>query len=101
MYRWKKRTVMFIVLTVFCLAAVGAPALADEWNEDSELTGPAMVGDFFFLRPLGLAATILGTTFAVISLPFTHPAGQEELAKQKLIIEPAKFTFKRPLGQLP
>jgi len=97
----KKRSLVFFIIAIFFVTAIGAPVLAGEWDDDSQVTAPSMVGDFLVLRPLGFLATVLGTAFAVVSLPFQRGSDQQELARQKLIIEPGEFTFKRPLGQLP
>jgi hypothetical protein len=101
MSRWRKCPIVTLLLILFLVTTVGAPALAEEYEEGSEVTAASMIGDFLVLRPLGFAATVVGTVFAVITTPFTHAAGQDELAKEKLIQEPADFTFKRPLGKLP
>jgi hypothetical protein len=59
-----------------------------------------MTFDLFIVRPLGLAGTIVGTAVYIVALPinlltfnFVDPA-------RRLIVEPAKFTFVRDLGDL-
>ena len=101
MNRWKKRPVAFIVLSVFLLTATVSPALAQDSEADSDITAASMIGDLFVLRPLGLAATILGTAFFFVTLPITAAAGNTEVAGEKFVKEPGKFTFNRPLGKLP
>ncbi len=53
-----------------------------------------MVVDVVVMRPLGLAATIVG----VVALPFTIPSGSVEASARELIVKPAEYTFQRPLG---
>ena len=101
MNRWKKRPVAFLVLVLFLLTATVAPAMDQADVDDSEVTTTAMIGDLLFLRPLGLAATIIGTFFFAVTIPFTATAGNTESAGEKLVKEPARFTFERPLGHLP
>ena len=101
MNRWKKRPVAFIVLSVFLLTAIVSPALAQGNEADSDITAASMIGDLFVLRPLGLVATILGTAFFLVTLPITAAAGNTEVAGERLVKEPGKFTFNRPLGKLP
>jgi hypothetical protein len=101
MNRWKKRPVAFIVLSVFLLTAIVSPALAQDSEADSDITAASMIGDLFVLRPLGLVATILGTAFFFVTLPITAAVGNTEVAGEKLVKEPGKFTFNRPLGKLP
>jgi len=66
---------------------------------DKEDIGPAMVGDLIFARPIGLIATVAGTAVFVVSLPFTLLGGNAAEAANALVVEPAKFTFVRPLGK--
>jgi hypothetical protein len=42
---------------------------------------------------------VLGTGIWVVGLPFTLISGSTEQAAQKLIVEPAEYTFTRPLGK--
>ncbi len=50
-------------------------------------------------RPLGLAATILGTTLFVVTLPFSVPSESVSEAGQGLVVVPGGWTFVRPMGQ--
>ena len=61
----------------------------------------AMAADVFIGRPVGLVTTVIGSTVYVVSLPFSLLGGNEKQAREKLIKEPATFTFKRPLGEFP
>ena len=71
----------------------------------SEATVPepepvAIVFDIFVLRPLGMAATIIGVALFVPVAIMTAPAGEEviESAQELFVFQPAKNTFQRPLG---
>ena len=61
----------------------------------------AMVADVIIARPVGLVTTVVGSTVYVVSLPFSLLGGNEKQAREKLVKEPAAFTFKRPLGEFP
>jgi hypothetical protein len=61
--------------------------------------GEKMVLDALVLRPLGLVTTVAGTAIYTISLPFSLLGGNEAAAREALIKEPARYTFKRPLGE--
>ena len=61
----------------------------------------AMIADVIVARPIGLMATVVGSTVYVVSLPFSLLGGNEEQAREKLVKEPIAFTFKRPLGEFP
>ena len=60
-----------------------------------------MLVDVIVLRPFGIAATVLGAAVFVVSLPFTLPTRSVDQAAQRLVVDPAKFTFVRPLGYVP
>ena len=64
-----------------------------------EPSGAGMLVDFVVLRPFGFVATVLGTAVFIASLPLTLPTGSVKQAAKKLVAEPAKYTFVRPLGQ--
>jgi len=92
------------LLAVFLISALiffhFAPiAPAKEYLNDLDEKGGYMIGDLVVMRPLGIVATAVGAIAYVISLPFHWPAGNEEEARLKLVIEPAKYTFTRPLGE--
>lgn len=57
-----------------------------------------MAADIIFIRPLGLVGTAVGSIFYVASLPFTLLGGNAGEAGIKLVVEPAAYTFDRPLG---
>ncbi|NPA94388.1 MAG: hypothetical protein GXO58_03050 [Thermodesulfobacteria bacterium] len=59
----------------------------------------AMMVDGVVARPLGLASTVIGSAFFLVTLPFTIPSHSVESAKKQMIDYPAWFTFKRPLGE--
>lgn len=100
--------IMFLILV---LLAVTKPAVAqdaakpneaDEANETLEAPDAAgrMLMDAFLLRPLGLAATVLGTAVFFVTLPFSLPTHSADEAAKVLVVKPAKYTFARPLGQV-
>lgn len=59
-----------------------------------------MVVDMLLFRAFGIVATAMGTAVFIVSLPFSLPGGNTEAAFQKLVVDPAKYTFNRPLGKL-
>jgi hypothetical protein len=58
-----------------------------------------MTLDALVVRPVGLAATVLGSVMYVISLPFSYTGGNQYEAQQALVEDPARHTFQRPLGR--
>jgi hypothetical protein len=75
-------------------------------NEDSYVTrtenvsAEAIIADGLLLRPGGLLATVVGTAVFVVTLPFSIPTKSVDKAAQKLIVDPGRYTFVRPLGQV-
>ena len=57
-----------------------------------------MVVDIVIVRPLGFVSMLVGTALTVVALPFTLPSGSVAASARALIVEPAVYTFKRPLG---
>ena len=81
-------------------AALASPAHAYDQVIDDTPSAEAMTFDLLIVRPLGLAGTIVGTAVFLVALPinlltfnFVDPA-------RRLVVEPAKFTFVRDLGDL-
>lgn len=100
MHKIAKRSIIFFVLAAFLLTSVGSVAMAHDSSYNEEVSAEKMLADFFLVRPLGIAATIFGTVFFVVSSPFSAMGGNTQEVFEKTMAEPAAFTFKRPLGQL-
>lgn len=98
---YKKKIAAFLVLACMLCIGIGAPALAQESDSDSDISVVSIVGDFFILRPLGIATQILGASLFVITYPVSATMGNTDAVGKKLIDDPAKFTWGRPLGQMP
>jgi hypothetical protein len=64
-------------------------------------TGSAIVLDVLLARPLGIASIALGAGVFIIALPFTLPTMTVGTAADKLVAEPFRFTFIRPIGEMP
>jgi len=94
----KQSTVLFITL---CLgvAFFGASAGAQERYGDNENTGEKMIVDAALLRPAGLLGTIVGSLAFIVSAPFSALGGNTGEAFEALVKKPARYTFKRPLGE--
>jgi hypothetical protein len=43
---------------------------------------------------------VLGSVAFVVTLPFSIPTKSVDKAAQKLVVDPARYTFVRPLGQI-
>lgn len=91
-----RRTVLILAATLSvtpCWASDGE----DRFNP--EATAGATTADLLLARPGGAVATVLGTAIFVVGLPFTLINGSTEQAARTLVVQPAHYTFARPLGQ--
>jgi len=96
--RIKKGVCLFLISSLLSFHFAGL-APAEEHLRDLDEKAGYMAGDFFVVRPLGIAATAVGTVIYIISLPFSLAGGNAEEARQKLVYDPAQYTFTRPLGE--
>lgn len=62
--------------------------------------GEAMLFDLVFLRPAGLAASVLGFGGVIVSLPFSITANNTREVGEAMYLEPIAYTFVRPLGDI-
>lgn len=91
---------LIVLLTAFALIAVPCGAgFAASMQPDREVAAGQMIGDALVARPLGLCATIIGSVVFVVSLPFSASGGNVKPVFDRLMADPALFTFNRPLGQ--
>jgi hypothetical protein len=77
-----------------------APQNPSAQQQESPPAG-AIIGDFVFIRPFAVIATAIGVVGTVATLPISVPSGSVGTVARKLIAEPFKFTFTRPLGTFP
>ena len=79
---------------VLALTFVSAPAtFADD-------AGMAMIADVAVVRPVCFVATAIGSTFFVLSLPIAAMSHSTKKAAHVLVVNPARATFTRPLGDM-
>lgn len=87
-----------LLLTSSMALAQQAPGIVEPM--DPETRGLAAVADVLLARPLGLVATVVGTGIFVAALPFEALSGDVREPARLLVVEPARFTFTRPVGQI-
>lgn len=95
-----KRPLFFVMVALLVCTTTGSSALAQDQNLEEEVTAEGMIVDFVLLRPMGIVSTATGTVFFIASLPFSVPTGSAGVAFQKLVADPASFTFARSLGEV-
>ena len=98
MHNIAKRSMILLLVAAMIVIPFGTSAVAQSKDLDNDISAEAMAADFFVVRPLGIVASVLGSAIFLVSLPFSALGGNTKIACQKLVVDPAKFTFKRPLG---
>lgn len=73
---------------------------ATGWSNTVEETPSAlaMTGDAFFVRPVMIVATVLGTAVFIVSSPFAALGGNIDETFEQLVNKPFQTTFVRCLG---
>ena len=90
-----KKIFVLILLAILC---VPSTLFAAQGSCDTSAPAEKMFVDVVLVRPLMLAGTAVGSVVYVVSLPFTLLGGNAGEAGKKLVVEPAAYTFARPLG---
>lgn len=85
-----------VVACALASAFFSTPVLAQAESP----SGIEMLLDVVVARPLGLASMVLGSAVFVVALPFTIPNGDVDSAAEQLVRKPARYTFKRRLGDI-
>jgi hypothetical protein len=86
-----------LITTVCALALVFGGAQSSFASEGDSVN---MVADIVLVRPACLVATAAGSVFFVIALPIAAISKSTKKAANALVVQPAKATFTRPLGDM-
>jgi len=96
----KKIILLLVAVTLVSIPLAGS-AFANARDDVlvGDPTGGEMIYDILVLRPVGICAQAIGAATFFISAPFSAAGENIYDAQDELIIKPAKFTWKRPLGE--
>jgi hypothetical protein len=104
MHKSTRKPVSYLLAAMLALTSMayvpGAYAASLSQSIDEEPTGGTMMADTFLVRPFMLAGTVVGLATFIVTLPFSALGGNVGEAGNTLVVEPAKYTFVRPLGEL-
>ena len=91
-----------VAALALCANAGAFDAVDDQGNPviDTAPTGEQMTLDLIIVRPLSLVGTLLGTAVFVVALPINALTLNFKEPARRLVLEPAAYTFVRPLGDL-
>ena len=94
----KNCLILFVIASLLTMP-FGSAVMAQEYFEAEDPGGGEMLFDLVAVRPIGIVATALGSVTFILSLPFSALGRNIDVAGEKLVKEPAAYTFKRPLGE--
>jgi hypothetical protein len=87
---------IMLVVTTNAVASSSNGVTYDEYTQPA--TAGTMLADTVLVRVPMMAATAVGVVTFVVTLPFSALGGNVGQAGQILVVDPAKYTFVRPLG---
>jgi hypothetical protein len=99
MQRYIKRIFSLLLVAALIVVTSGTPVLAQSANRDDGPSAEEMAADAVVVRPVGIVATGVGFVLWVVALPFSVISDSNERAWDKMVVDPAKYTFQRPLGE--
>jgi hypothetical protein len=98
MKRFQKPVLIFMAAALFAMATFTPQTFAGTPTDPPK--AEAMAADLLVLKPLGLVTTVLGIALYTVALPLTAWSRERmDKAEQRFIIDPAVYTFVRPLGE--
>ena len=97
----RKITAALAAATLMSVASTVAIAAEDYGDSVSAAPSPeAMAFDLVVVRPLGVAATVIGVGLFVLSLPVDLITWNVKDPAKRLVGDPARYTFARDLGEM-
>jgi hypothetical protein len=94
-----KKLITAILIPVLVGIILSTPAIAEDDKEiPRDIDAHTMAWDAFLVRPLGVVSIAVGSAVFVISWPLAALGGNGDMAFEKLVAGPVKFTFQRGLG---
>jgi len=104
MHKSTRKPVSYLLAAMLAFTSMayvpGTYAASLNHSVEEEPTGGTMLADTFLVRPFMLAGTVVGLATFIVTLPFSALGGNVGEAGNTLVVEPAKYTFVRPLGAL-
>ena len=93
-----KKIIIFVVVASFLVISFGTSAMAKGISNPPERNAAVMLVDGAVVRPLQFSSLVIGTVSFVLTIPWSALGGNVGEAYTKMMVEPARLTFKRPLG---
>ena len=93
-------SLLALVLAISSVVFLPTATAAGMTDDGTLNAGEAMLIDGLLVRPVMVVGTALGVVAFVGTLPFSVLGGYVDEAGKLLVLEPAEYTFVRPLGDL-
>jgi hypothetical protein len=84
------------LLTVLCGCLISLGSINACRADDQEAV--ASICDVTLVRPGCFVATLIGSAFFIVALPFAAVSGSVKKTADTLVVQPAEATFTRPVG---
>jgi hypothetical protein len=99
-----KKLASYLMVVILTMSSLGLPMAANAasyeyMSQNTEPTGGEMMAELL-MRPFMLIGTIATTFTFIITSPFSALGGNFGDSFDRLVKEPAAYTFVRPLGEL-
>ena len=99
-----KKATGWLLAGTLAVSSLTLPVTASAFDVYGDLdaapTGGEMLADAFLVRPFMLVGTVATTATFIVTLPFSLLGGNVGDAAPALVVEPAAYTFVRPLGDM-
>lgn len=101
MKRLNRKLVTYLLTFVITMSQMSVVSARMTVYEDGvDPTAGEMLADTVLVRVPMFVATVVGVVTFVVTLPFSALGGNMDEAGNTLVLEPAEYTFMRPLGEL-
>jgi len=91
---------MAVALAFGSLSLSMSASAGETYDFNSKPNAGEILIDMLIMRPVMLVGTVLGTAAFIVSFPFSALGGNVPDSAQTLVVEPAQYTFLRPLGDI-
>ena len=95
-----RKLVTYILAFVVSMSHVSMVSAMSYYDDAEKPTAGEMLADTVLVRVPMFVATVVGVVTFVVTLPFSALGGNVDEAGKTLVLEPAEYTFLRPLGDL-
>lgn len=101
MKRLNRKLVTYLLTFMITMSHMSMVSARSTFYEDAgEPTAGEMLADTVLVRVPMFVATVVGVVTFVVTLPLSALGGNVDEAGRTLVLEPAEYTFVRPLGDL-